>query len=427
MESGSVGSNIQNTGKVRLGRTCFLRGCGALSGVRARYSVWWRRIDKVIICKFALVAGTFKKIRRRIWLILNIGVVFWVLAGAFSMQVPPHEFWPAGFLAFSLPAALVLNFLFLLYWLLRGSWYLVLPLAVVVLGWNYYGRLLNMQLVTQEVPTEAKTLHVLSFNVHMFRAYKDDKDRDASEEMIEWIATHPADVYCLQEFYNDRESTVYNAISKIGTRYDKYRYTSGVPRNRNQGEFGVAIFSRYPIVNQGEILFGQASANRVAWVDVDVKGDTVRVYASHLQSMSIKQEDIENTYTAFGNQAEMEREGRNLARRLRKGFIARGQQVEVLREHYTSSPYPVIVAGDFNDIPFSYTYQVLTGELINSFEVAGFGIGATYNGPLPFLRIDNQFYSDGLRVYGFETHHEMGLSDHYPISARYVLEPKAED
>jgi len=372
------------------------------------------------------VAGTFKKIRRRIWLLLNIGVVFWLLLGVYCMQVPPYAFWPAGFVAFSLPGALVLNVLFLLYWVLRGAWYAVLPLAVVVLGWNYYDRLLGINLVQHLAPAEAKTLHVLSFNVHMFRAYKDDKDRQASEEMIDWIARHPADVYCLQEFYNDRESGVFNAISKIGVRYEKERFFS-VAGVRDERETGIAIFSKYPIVDRGVIDFGMRSPNRVIWVDLNVTGDTVRVYASHLQSMSIKARDIENTYTALGNQAEMEREGRNLARRLRKGFIARSRQVEVLENHYTRSPYPFVVSGDFNDIPFSYTYQVLSKDLTNAFEVAGTGIGATYNGPLPFLRIDNQFYSRGLRAYAFETYHEMGLSDHYPISARYVVEPRAAE
>lgn len=378
---------------------------------------------------FAIMAGTFKKIRRWLWLILNICVVLWVLVGVYCMHVPPYKAWTAAFVAFSLPGALVLNFLFLLYWVLRRSWLLVLPLAVVLLGFNYYARLMPIHIFDETVPQGAKTLHVLSYNTHMFNVYGGNSEggkNDASEEMIDWIATHPADVYCLQEFYSNRKSDTYNTVNRIGTRYDKYKIFSVSQGGSSNGENGIAIFSKYPIIEHGDIQFHESSHNRVVWADLDVDGDTIRVYASHLQSMSIKPQDIENTYSSIGNQAEMKKEGRNLARRLRSGFIARGHQVELLLEHIKNSPYPVIVCGDFNDIPFSYTYNELAKVLDNAFVKAGNGMGATYNGPLPFLRIDNQFYSDRLKAYEFNTHYEMGLSDHFPISGKYMIEPKSE-
>lgn len=299
---------------------------------------------------------------------------------------------------------------------------------VLVLGWSYYGRQFSIHGGEGAIPDNSKAFQVLSYNVHMFNrhANHDESEREATAEMVDWVATHPADIYCIQEFYNDPSSDVFNAISRIGTRYDKAQYFSAVNSDRRQKGFGVAVFSKYPIVNQGTIHFSESSLNRVAWADINIQGDTVRVYATHLQSMSIKSEDIENTYQSIGDQDAMEKEGRNLARRLRNGFVARGHQVEVLKAHFDDCPYPFIVCGDFNDIPFSYTYQVLRQDLSNAFEEAGSGLGATYNGPIPFLRIDNQFYSQGLKAYEFRTHQEMGLSDHLPIAAKYVLEPNTE-
>ena len=376
---------------------------------------------------FAFMAANFKTIRRRVWLILNTLVVVWVLLGVLCLQVPPEDFWPAAFIAFSLPAPLVLNFLFLIYWLLRRSWLLVLPLSVLILGWGYYARLMSVNF-DEEITQGAKTLQVLSFNTHVFNAYadKDGSELEASTEMIEWVATHPADIICLQEFYSNRGSDTYNTISKIGNRYDRYRFFSVSYVDRNKADIGIVIFSKYPIIDKGVIRFGESNHNRGIWADVNVKGDTIRVYTAHLQSMSIKSQDIESTYSAIGNEASFKKEGRNLARRLKRGFVARGNQVELLLEHINESPYPVIVSGDFNDIPFSYTYNQMAEELNNAFVSAGSGIGATYNGPLPFLRIDNQFYSKSLKAYDFETHYDMGLSDHFPISAKYVLKPQAQ-
>lgn len=363
------------------------------------------------------------------WLILNTMVVLWMLLGVLCLQVPPNEFWPAAFVAFSLPGALALNVLFLVYWVLRRSWLLVLPLAACMLAWNYYARLFAINF-EKDLPEGAKTLQVLSFNTHVFNAY--DKIVEGvpqvSTDMIDWVATHPADVFCLQEFYSRVNSTEFNNFKRIGTRYGKYQFASTSVGDRIAADLGLVIFSRYPILKGETIRFDntpERSANRAAWVDIDVDGDTVRVYAVHLQSMSIKSEDIENTYSAIGNEESFKKESRNVARRLKGGFIARASQVHMLLEHIRQSPYPVVVCGDFNDIPFSYTYSQLANELQNAFVKAGNGVGATYNGPLPFLRIDNQFYSEGLEAYRFETHYEMGLSDHFPISATYVLEPKA--
>ncbi len=356
---------------------------------------------------------------------LNILVVFWLLLGVLCLQVPPYKFWPAGFIAFSLPVPLVLNFLFLLYWALRRSWGVVIPLMVLLLGWNYYARLVAFRFGETEVPPGAKTLQVLSYNTRMFNAWQrhGSKEEAAAGDMIEWIATHPADVYCLQEFYSKRHSNVYNTVSRIGIRYDKYRFFSVANIDREKGDIGIAIFSKYPILKEGVINFEKSSANRVIWANLNVQGDTIRVYAAHLQSMSIKSEDIENTYSAIGNEENFKKESRNVARRLRMGFIVRGHQVETLLAHIEESPYPVIVCGDFNDIPFSYTYNELAKRLQNAFVQAGSGIGATYNGIVPFLRIDNQFYSAPLQAYDFETYYEMALSDHFPISAKYVLAP----
>lgn len=352
-----------------------------------------------------------------------------MLVGVLCLQVPPSTFWPAGFVAFSLPGALVLNFLFLIYWVLRRSWLLVLPLSAFILGWNYYARLVAINF-GKDVPEGAKTLQVMSFNVHVFNAY--DKIvkgvPQVSTDMIDWVAQHPADVFCLQEFYSRVNSIEYNNFKRIGERYGRYKFASTSVGDRVKADLGIVIFSKYPIVEGGTIRFDNThkrSANRAAWADINVKGDTVRVYAVHLQSMSIKAEDIENTYSAIGNEESFKKESRNLARRLRNGFVSRAAQVQELLEHVQASPYPAIVCGDFNDIPFSYTYNELAKALQNSHERAGNGVGATYNGLIPFLRIDNQFYSQGLEAYNFQTHYEMGLSDHFPISATYVLQPKS--
>lgn len=100
----------------------------------------------------------------------------------------------------------------------------------------------------------------------------------------------------------------------------------------------------------------------------------------------------------------------------------RASQVKILSEHIKNSPYPVILAGDFNDVPYSYTYFTLKSILLNAFEEAGRGFGFTYNKVLFFLRIDNIFYDEAFEIRQFKTHREVDYSDHYPISAVFKLD-----
>jgi len=108
--------------------------------------------------------------------------------------------------------------------------------------------------------------------------------------------------------------------------------------------------------------------------------------------------------------------------RYKNGSIQRGRQIDQLVKHIQSCPYKSIVCGDLNEPPYGYAYEELSDIMDNAFQKSSKGIGATYNGKLPLLRIDNQFYSKGLTSIKYKLHKEMTYSDHFPISVSYVFE-----
>lgn len=348
-------------------------------------------------------------------------VFLWVLVGITFMHVPPKFFWPAAFIALTLPGALILNLLFLLFWVLRKSWKALLPFALLVFTWDYHARGMALNfLPKQEAAPAARQLQVLSYNVRIFNTYAhlQDKDQTSSKEMIGWVARNPSDVFCLQEFYNDKKSAVFNSQSKIGRHHGRYVFVSKTMDNWSGGEFGLAIFSRYPIVHKGTIHFGKLTQNHAMFADLKIKEDTIRVYNFHLQSMSIDEKEIVDSYK---DQEGFKHQGPMLLRRLKRGFVKRSDQVSVLLEHVSSSPYPVIICGDLNDLPYSYTYERLNQNFKNAFREKGLGFGASYNGRIPFIRIDNQFCSPSLEVVNFNLHDTIPWSDHFPITATYQL------
>ena len=84
------------------------------------------------------------------------------------------------------------------------------------------------------------------------------------------------------------------------------------------------------------------------------------------------------------------------------------------------SPYPVVCAGDFNDMPYAYSYRYLRKYMKNAFEESGKGFGFTYNGgTLRVLRIDNQFYQGNIRSIDLRTRYDIPYTDHFPVQGMY--------
>ncbi|KAA9340980.1 endonuclease/exonuclease/phosphatase family protein [Adhaeribacter soli] len=363
--------------------------------------------------------------RRTLIFTLYILTLAWLLLCVLCINTPSGKFWPAGFIAMTMPAPLLLNLGFLFYWLFGKSVRVLLPVAVLFLAWGFYKRGFALNLLPGKAPADAKTLTVLSFNVRIFNLYehlRPDNRFDLSENSIDWVKNFPADVFCLQEFYTEPGNKIYDSVGKIWKGNGKYAFVSKSLVNGIGGQFGLAIFSKYPIVNKGSIQFGKLTQNHGMFADIKMGEDTVRVYNFHLQSMSIEEKEIVDSYSSE-SQVKLMRV-KQLARRLKKGFMKRSAQVDTLVSHFQKSPYPVVIACDLNDTPYSYSYDKLDGLLRNAFTEAGNGFGATYNGRLPFLRIDNQFYSDHFRIVDFKVHTEVPYSDHFPLSATYVFRRK---
>jgi endonuclease/exonuclease/phosphatase (EEP) superfamily protein YafD len=157
------------------------------------------------------------------------------------------------------------------------------------------------------------------------------------------------------------------------------------------------------------------------WVDVagPRPRDTVRVFNVHLQSMSLDESDI---VAAGSSKAGLQRKGRGLLGRFVRGAAARAWQADTLLAHIQRSPYPVLLAGDLNDLPYSYAYNRLAGPLQNAWATVGFGPGNTYHGRLPpLLRIDQQFAGPQWRVLACRIHSEIPYSDHFPVEGLYQL------
>lgn len=338
----------------------------------------------------------------------------------YSVNVPPDTHPVFVFLPFLIPVAIIIH-LVLLPWLLFRNRFLLLGISLLMLvaGFKFLRRSFNFGFGNYS--TSAKDgISLLSYNVRIFNNYAHLSNKGkASRAIIEFAENKQADIKCFQEFYVKKGSELFNTIKKTAKK-NPYYYFSPSVRIANREEYGLAIFSKYPIVNKGEVHFPKRTYNQAIFADLVVGADTVRVYNIHLQSMSINEKQLpaaENTEENAGRTKE-------LVRKLKAGAAYRTGQVNAILTHIAACRFPVILAGDLNDTPYSYTYEQFREKLHNAFENKGFGFGFTYNGKLFFLRIDNIFSDERINILYFKTLNNIPYSDHFPIEATFTLKER---
>lgn len=325
-----------------------------------------------------------------------------------ALLIPPDSFWPAAFFGFLYPYLLLINVLFVICYALLKSKKLLLSLLIILVGYQHFFHFF------QPVPSfksEANGLKILTYNVHYFTGDIGRKQVDRPL-LVDYLRSVNADIICLQEtrlFKSGKLSPDGIRDALPGIKY--YQLAHSI------SNAGPMTLSKFPIVRLGEIRF-ERSANMVLFSDIVVRpGDTIRVYNCHFQSYRITPEDYSLTDPdKSGTNEQQLREARLISKKMILAFTFRARQARTVAAHIRKCPYPVIVSGDFNDTPISYTYHVLDKQLKDAFSEAGFGISNTYNSFIPLFRIDYILYSQRFGAMSYQCD-QIQLSDHFPVIA----------
>ncbi len=280
-------------------------------------------------------------------------------------------------------------------------------------------------------------MRIMSWNVAQFDIMKFKESPATFNKMIRLINDYQPDIACFQEMVSgdtlaDLNNTYYRKYSFYSVfsflhqlKFPYYFYSYQYRDNfLSQQHFGKIIFSRYPIINKQTIRnFPYSYNSNFQYADI-VKGtDTIRVFNCHLQSLRLSSTNlgyIQNPSIKTDTDIE---QSKNLISKFKTAFQKRMLQADRVRIEIDKSPYPVIVCGDFNDVPNSYPYEKIGKGLQDAFVRKGAGIGRTFSGISPTLRIDNIFVDKRYSVQQF-TRIAKKLSDHFPIITDISLRPE---
>jgi endonuclease/exonuclease/phosphatase family metal-dependent hydrolase len=368
-----------------------------------------------------------KKFRlfRTLLILLNIILALMLLGALFSSKVNPvHNYIPA-FLGMAYPVLVYLNLGFVLLWIiLRKRWFLVSLVALLV-GFNMLGKYFRYNPSRNRAPENVQAYTVLSFNTMSFRTFYYDYSQEYLDSLTGFLSEVKPDIICFQEYYNDleMEEDIAKQLQRKLNLPEKHINSRLTRLNRYQ--FGLAILSRFPIIHSGRILNANyeqelSTTNYAIFSDMVIEDDTFRVYNIHLESLRISTEEGIFSSIEDGSAENITRETRKLFSKLRKAFIFRANQLKPIREHMDNSPYPIILCGDFNDSPASWSYAQISSGLQDAFVKAGRGTGKTYTGKYPSFRIDYILMDKMLKIHWFETP-KVKFSDHYPVYAVFSV------
>lgn len=340
-----------------------------------------------------------------------------LLLAYLSVFINPERFWFIALIGLAYPFLLFINLFFLLYWLIRWKRLVFIPIVVILFGVNHLTNYIQLPFGKKE-ETKTHDFKILSYNVNLFRLYAWSKTAPTFSPIFEFTKKSDADIACFQEFYlADKRLDTCIVNQQLGMN----AHVEIISKNSRSG-YGIATYSKFPIVNKGKIEFPNTS-NACIYSDIVVKGDTIRVYNCHLQSLRLKERNLNFILKQdHHDESNTVSEIKDISFKFRDALRKRAEQVNMITAHIKQCKYLIMICGDFNDSPFSYTYYELTRNLDDTFKEAGKGLANTYVRFFPY-RIDYILHSKSIEAINFSSP-RVDYSDHYPVLGSFAINTK---
>jgi endonuclease/exonuclease/phosphatase family metal-dependent hydrolase len=356
-----------------------------------------------------------KTVLKWVMLASNFVALFFMIMTLIGSTVSPDKFLLAAYFTLIYPYVIIINAGFVVFWLFARKWFFLLSLSILLFSTNQINETIPVHFGKTTSIIPKNPIHILTYNTMMSgKLVKNTKKKP--NKVIQYIVNSNADIICLQEFMVSTKNMYQTHADMIHDfRKYKYKHICYVREEKNQ-IYGIATFSKFPIINRQKVDY-PSYANVSIYSDILIQGDTIRLFNNHLESNRLTETDKAMPRKLKDNFDTQNLAGMTLhfSRKLGFAYKLRALQADIVSEEIKKSPYKIIVCGDFNDVPASYAYTKVKGNLCDSFEETGLGIGWTYNEGFYKFRIDYVLYdSKSFSTVSYKTD-KVYYSDHYPV------------
>jgi len=364
------------------------------------------------------MASKFRTFTRKVLIAMNILLATLYFLACLAPYLNPAKWWFISWLGLIFPFLFFLLILSVFFWLFFKRLYAVLLFAVLLVGWRNIGVFFAFHVQTQfNYEKEPGALRIVTWNVARFIEIK--KNNNAGSQMrlkmMNLLKQQNADILCLQEFHTATNHDYYDNISYIQKQLNYPYYYFSFDEDGSKLYYSSIIFSRLPMFDTSIIIYPKPSLpEALLQADIKINEDTIRIFTSHLQSVQFHKRDYQRIDEIRNYEDSIVSNSRTIFSKIRKSITNRSLQVDIIKHKLNQSPYPVIFCGDFNDVPNSYTYFAIRGNMLDAFLEKGAGIGRTFSSLSPTLRIDYILASKDFSVLQFNRVEKI-YSDHYML------------
>lgn len=357
------------------------------------------------------MANKIGKVVRNIIAGANVATVAMMILVGYSYYINPESFPRLATMGLFFPFFVVVNVAFLVFWFFVNKRCMLIPIAGLLLCCAPIRTYCPLNLPS-EAPDGA--IKILTYNTLFFG--NKEKNDDGVNCVAQYIKDCDADIVCLQEVNNDAY-----LLADIRKTLDKYQYFSG-EMDEMKSQNDLMLISKYPIMKAEDLTLGEDSSGAVAfWLDI--ANDTVIVVNCHLRSYKLSIEERDEYRQMLRGIRDrnikgdsIKEESKRLMQRLSDATALRSNQARVIADFIEANKgKTIIVSGDFNDNPISYTHHTIARNMQDCFVASGNGLGISFNEKGFFVRIDHILCSENMQAYGCKVDKSISVSDHYPV------------
>ena len=361
-----------------------------------------------------------KKLFTGIIFTINIIAVLSLLLSLLSAVVSPDKFIYLSYFSLFFTIIACINVLFVFFWIIVRRWLFLVSLVALILVYKPISENFAFNFREKTVENTEPSFSILTYNTHMM--YWMVKSR--GNPIVSHILNADADIVCLQEFATSmkKEFLSEKEVIELLKKYPYHHIEYKIIKYNGTMNSGNAVFSKYPIVTRGRVKYN-TKGNISTLTDIVIsEKDTIRLINNHLESNFIndlQRQKISNLpYNFYADS--LKSATKYLSGQLKASYRLRAKQADVIAQIVSDSPYKTVVCGDFNDVPGSYVYSKIKGNLKDVFTEKGFGLGWTYNSSVFKIRIDYILCHKDFTVSEYNVK-KVKYSDHYPIFCRIKL------
>lgn len=287
---------------------------------------------------------------------------------------------------------LLIDFILLICWTFKRRAFAFSMLAACLSQLFFVPAVINLNFLNTPYQRE-NSIRIASYNVARFHF----DYMDTAEQILSIMEKERVDVVCFQEFVERSQENV--DFVQILSTYFPYNCIQEQEFDRSSR---LAIFSRYPIEHFNKELF-RNNLNSSMFIDVTANGRPLRIFNNHLQTTGVSQNMSHGEEAAISGAL--------------KNSQIREQQAKYVAYSVSATSSSIVLCGDFNDIPTSYSYRVINRTLKDGFKQGGSGLPSTFIGRFKnLLRIDYIFNSKDMKCTKY-TVVDQRFSDHKPVIA----------